>query len=339
MNILAVESSCDETAVAVVRDGRTVLSDAIASQVEMHTLYGGVVPEIASRKHLEAIAQLADRALEEAGLTRREIDAVACTYAPGLIGAVLVGLNFAKAVSYALDVPLIPVHHIRGHIAANYITHPALEPPFLCLCVSGGNTLIVDVEDYTRLRLLGATRDDAAGECFDKVARVLGIGYPGGGPMDRLAKGGDDQKYPLPRSKVDGAPLDMSFSGLKTAALNLIHNAAQKGEALDLASFAASFAAAVSDELVPRVMLAARQTGRRKIAAAGGVAANSRIRRDLESACRAEGCELYLPELRLCGDNGAMIGCQGYYEYQAGARAGLDLNGFASRPVDAPGWA
>ena len=339
MNILAVESSCDETAVAVVRDGRTVLSDAIASQVEMHTLYGGVVPEIASRKHLEAIAQLADRALEEAGLTRREIDAVACTYAPGLIGAVLVGLNFAKAVSYALDVPLIPVHHIRGHIAANYITHPALEPPFLCLCVSGGNTLIVDVEDYTRQRLLGATRDDAAGECFDKVARVLGIGYPGGGPMDRLAKGGDDQKYPLPRSKVDGAPLDMSFSGLKTAALNLIHNAAQKGEALDLASFAASFAAAVSDELVPRVMLAARQTGRRKIAAAGGVAANSRIRRDLESACRAEGCELYLPELRLCGDNGAMIGCQGYYEYQAGARAGLDLNGFASRPVDAPGWA
>ena len=339
MNILAVESSCDETAVAVVRDGRTVLSDAIASQVEMHTLYGGVVPEIASRKHLEAIAQLADSALEEAGLTRREIDAVACTYAPGLIGAVLVGLNFAKAVSYALDVPLIPVHHIRGHIAANYITHPALEPPFLCLCVSGGNTLIVDVEDYTRLRLLGATRDDAAGECFDKVARVLGIGYPGGGPMDRLAKGGDDQKYPLPRSKVDGAPLDMSFSGLKTAALNLIHNAAQKGEALDLASFAASFAAAVSDELVPRVMLAARQTGRRKIAAAGGVAANSRIRRDLESACRAEGCELYLPELRLCGDNGAMIGCQGYYEYQVGARAGLDLNGFASRPVDAPGWA
>ena len=339
MNILAVESSCDETAVAVVRDGRTVLSDAIASQVEMHTLYGGVVPEIASRKHLEAIAQLADRALEEAGLTRREIDAVACTYAPGLIGAVLVGLNFAKAVSYALDVPLIPVHHIRGHIAANYITHPALEPPFLCLCVSGGNTLIVDVEDYTRLRLLGATRDDAAGECFDKVARVLGIGYPGGGPMDRLAKGGDDQKYPLPRSKVDGAPLDMSFSGLKTAALNLIHNAAQKRETLDLASFAASFAAAVSDELVPRVMLAARQTGRRKIAAAGGVAANSRIRRDLESACRAEGCELYLPELRLCGDNGAMIGCQGYYEYRAGARAGLDLNGFASRPVDAPGWA
>ena len=339
MNILAVESSCDETAVAVVRDGRTVLSDAIASQVEMHTLYGGVVPEIASRKHLEAIAQLADSALEEAGLTRREIDAVACTYAPGLIGAVLVGLNFAKAAAYALDVPLIPVHHIRGHIAANYITHPALEPPFLCLCVSGGNTLIVDVEDYTRLRLLGATRDDAAGECFDKVARVLGIGYPGGGPMDRLAKGGDDQKYPLPRSKVDGAPLDMSFSGLKTAALNLIHNAAQKGEALDLASFAASFAAAVSDELVPRVMLAARQTGRRKIAAAGGVAANSRIRRDLESACRAEGCELYLPELRLCGDNGAMIGCQGYYEYQVGARAGLDLNGFASRPVDAPGWA
>ncbi len=338
MIILAVESSCDETAVAVVRDGREVLSDAIASQVEMHTIYGGVVPEIASRKHLEAIAQLADRALDKAGVGRGEIDAVACTYAPGLIGAVLVGLNFAKAAACALGIPLIPVHHIRGHIAANYITHPDLEPPFLCLCVSGGNTLIVDVEDYTRLHLLGATRDDAAGECFDKVARVLGIGYPGGGPMDRLAVGGDDRKYPLPRSRVDGAPLDMSFSGLKTAALNTIHNAAQKGEALDLPSFAASFAAAVSDELVPRVMLAARQTGRRKIAAAGGVAANSRIRRDLEEACCAQGYELFLPELRLCGDNGAMIGCQGYYEYLAGVRAGLELNGYASRPVDCGGW-
>ncbi len=333
MNILAVESSCDETAVAVVRDGRTVLSDAIASQVDMHTIYGGVVPEIASRKHLEAIYGLADQALAQAGVTRQDIDAVACTYAPGLIGAVLVGVNFAKSVAYGLNVPLIPVHHIRGHIAANYLTHPDLEPPFLCLCVSGGNTLIVDVQDYTHMELLGATRDDAAGECFDKVARVLGIGYPGGGPMDRLSQGGDPKKYHLPRSKVDGAPLDMSFSGLKTAALNLIHNAQQKGEELDLPSFAASFAQAVADELVPRTMSAAQTLGYGKIAAAGGVAANSTIRAQLERACRESGDTLYLPRLSLCGDNGAMIGCQGYYEYLAGNTAGMELNGYANKNV------
>jgi N6-L-threonylcarbamoyladenine synthase len=333
MLILAVETSCDETAVAVVRDGRTVLSDAIASQVDMHTIYGGVVPEIASRKHLEAIYGLADRALEQAGVTRKEIDAVACTYAPGLIGAVLVGVNFAKSVAYGLGVPLIPVHHVRGHIAANYITHPELEPPFLCLCVSGGNTLIVDVKDYTEMNLLGATRDDAAGECFDKVARVLGIGYPGGGPMDKLAQGGDDRKYSLPRARVDGAPLDFSFSGLKTAALNLIHNAEQKGEALDLPAFAASFARAVSEELVPRAMQAAEQLGYRKIAAAGGVAANSTIRRDLERACLERGIQLYLPQLSLCGDNGAMIGCQAFYEYQAGHTGDWNLNGYANRLI------
>jgi N6-L-threonylcarbamoyladenine synthase len=334
MKILAVESSCDETAVAIVEDGRRVLSDAVASQIEMHTIYGGVVPEIASRKHLEAICLMADQALEQAGLERRDLDAVACTYAPGLIGAVLVGVNFAKSVAYALNLPLIPVHHIRGHIAANYITHPALEPPFLCLCVSGGNTMIVDVQDYTRMEVLGATRDDAAGECFDKVARVLGIGYPGGGPMDRLAQGGDEKKYPLPRSKVDGAPLDMSFSGLKTAALNTIHNASQKGEALDLPSFAASFGQAVSDELVPRVLQAAQMTGRRRIAAAGGVSANSRIRGDLQRMCALHGYELYLPELKLCGDNGAMIGAQGYYEYLAGHVADSTLNGYAGRRID-----
>ncbi|MGM9594445.1 MAG: tRNA (adenosine(37)-N6)-threonylcarbamoyltransferase complex transferase subunit TsaD [Candidatus Onthomonas sp.] len=338
MIILAVESSCDETAVALVRDGRTVLADAIASQIDMHTIYGGVVPEIASRKHLEAVALMADQALAQAGLTRGDIDAVACTYAPGLIGAVLVGVNFAKSVAYALNVPLIPVHHIRGHIAANYITHPDLEPPFLCLCVSGGNTMIVDVRDYTDMELLGATRDDAAGECFDKVARVLGIGYPGGGPMDRLAAGGDCRKYPLPRSKVDGAPLDMSFSGLKTAALNLIHNAQQKGEALDLPSFAASFGQAVSDELVPRAMEAAQMLGYGKVAAAGGVSANSRIRTDLESACRRAGYQLFLPELKLCGDNGAMIGCQAYYEYLAGHTADTSLNGYANRPIGQNDW-
>ena len=333
MNILAIESSCDETAVAVVRDGRTVLSDAIASQADMHAIYGGVVPEIASRKHIEAIAGLADQALQQAGVTRSDIDAVAVTYAPGLIGALLVGVNFAKSVAYGLNVPIIPVHHVRGHIAANYIAHPDLEPPFVCLCVSGGNTMIVDVKGYTDMEILGATRDDAAGECFDKVARVLGIGYPGGAPMDKLAQGGDDTRYELPRAHVADAPLDMSFSGLKTAVLNLAHNTAQKGEELDMKGLAASFAAAVSDTLVPRTMEAAKRCGYGKIAVAGGVAANSRIRADLEIACRQSGDKLFLPPLSLCGDNGAMIGCQGYYEYLAGKRGGMDLNAYATRDI------
>ena len=323
MNILAFESTCDETAVAVVRDGREVLSDAIASQVDMHTLYGGVVPEIASRKHVEAIVGLADKALRDAGLSKGDIDAVAVSYAPGLIGAVLVGVNFAKSVALALNVPLIPVHHIRGHIAANYIAHPDLEPPFVCLCVSGGNTLIADVRDYTDMQVLGATRDDAAGECFDKAARVLGIGYPGGGPMDRLAQGGDDKKYAL----------DMSFSGLKTAVLNLLHNAEQKGEELDGPGLAASFQAAVSDILVPRIMEAARIKGYGKVAVAGGVGANSRVRRDMEIACEKTGETLFLPPLKLCGDNGAMIGSQGYYEYLAGHVAESDLNAYATRDL------
>ena len=333
MNILAIESSCDETAVAVVRDGRTVLSDAIASQADMHAIYGGVVPEIASRKHIEAIAGLADQALQQAGITRSDIDAVAVTYAPGLIGALLVGVNFAKSVAYGLNVPIIQVHHVRGHIAANYIAHPDLEPPFVCLCVSGGNTMIVDVKGYTDMEILGATRDDAAGECFDKVARVLGIGYPGGAPMDKLAQGGDDTRYELPRAHVADAPLDMSFSGLKTAVLNLAHNTAQKGEELDMKGLAASFAAAVSDTLVPRTMEAAKRCGYGKIAVAGGVAANSRIRADLETACRQSGDQLFLPPLSLCGDNGAMIGCQGYYEYLAGKRGGMDLNAYATRDI------
>ncbi|OUO42016.1 tRNA (adenosine(37)-N6)-threonylcarbamoyltransferase complex transferase subunit TsaD [Flavonifractor sp. An306] len=333
MNILAIESSCDETAVAVVKDGRTVLSDAIASQADMHAIYGGVVPEIASRKHIEAIAALAEQALAQAGVTRADIDAVAVTYAPGLIGALLVGVNFAKSAAFGLNVPLIPVHHVRGHIAANYITHPELEPPFVCLCVSGGNTLIVDVKDYTRMEIMGATRDDAAGECFDKVARVLGLGYPGGAPVDRLSQGGDDRRYELPRAHVADAPLDMSFSGLKTAVLNLVHNAQQKGEQLELKDLAASFSAAVSDSLVPRAMEAAKCKGYGKLAVAGGVAANSRIRADLERACAASGDKLYLPQLFLCGDNGAMIGCQGYYEYLVGVRGGMDLNAYANRDI------
>ena len=333
MNLLAIESSCDETAAAVVRDGRTVLSNCVASQIEMHTIYGGVVPEIASRKHVEAITGLADQAVIQAGLSKADLDAVAVTYAPGLIGAVLVGVNFAKGAALALNLPLIPVHHVRGHIAANYITHPDLDPPFVCLCVSGGTTAIVDVRSYTEMEVLGGTRDDAAGECFDKVARVLGIGYPGGGPMDRLADGGDDSRYELPRAHVAGHELDMSFSGLKTASLNLIHNAQQKGETLDLPSFAASFGRAVSDSLVPRVMAAARQKGYGRVAVAGGVAANRRIRADLQAACARSGDRLFLPELKYCGDNAAMIGCQGYYEWKAGRTAGLDLNAYATRDI------
>ena len=335
MNILAFESSCDETAVAVVRDGRQVLSDAILSQADMHALYGGVVPELASRKHVEAVAGLAQQALDMAGLTRRDVDAVAVTYAPGLIGAVLVGLSFAKSAAYALGVPLIPVHHVRGHIAANYLAFPELEPPFLALAISGGNTLIVDVKDYTRMEILGATRDDAAGECFDKAARVLGLPYPGGKPLDELARQSAGGVYDLPRAHVEGSELDMSFSGLKTAVVNLAHNAQQKGETLDRAALARDFTQAVSDTLVPRAVEALRRTGYKVLAAAGGVAANSFIRADLEEACRREGCRLYLPPLSLCGDNGAMIGAQGYYEYLAGHTAGWDLNAYATRDLDA----
>lgn len=330
MNILAFESSCDETAVSVVRDGRTVLSDAILSQADMHALYGGVVPEIASRKHVEAIAGLTDQALADAGLTKKDVDAVAVTYAPGLIGAVLVGVSFAKSVAYALGVPLVPVHHIRGHIAANYLAFPELKPPFLALAISGGNTLLVDVRDYTDMEILGATRDDAAGECFDKAARVLGLPYPGGKPMDQLAQQSQGGKYTLPSAHVSGSELDMSFSGLKTAVVNLAHNAQQKGEELDGPALARDFTRAVSNELVPRAMLALRQTGYKTLVAAGGVAANSIIRADLEEACQKAGAKLYMPPLQLCGDNGAMIGAQGYYEYLAGKRAGLDLNAYAT---------
>ena len=333
MNILAVESSCDETAVAIVRDGREVLCDCIASQVELHRIYGGVVPEIASRKHIEAIYGLADEALRKAELTRSDIDAVAVTYAPGLIGAVLVGVNFAKAAALALDKPVIPVHHIRGHIAANYIAYPDLKPPFLCLVVSGGHTMIIEVTDYTEMRILGTTLDDAAGECFDKVGRVLGMPYPGGAALDKMAQQGDDKKYDLPRSRPGANPYDMSFSGLKTAALNLIHHAEQVGEELDIPSLCASFCAAVSDTLVPRVVQAVQETGLKKIAVAGGVAANSRIRGDILAAAEKLGAEVYMPPLSLCGDNGAMIGAQAYYEYLAGNVADMSLNAYATKSI------
>ena len=333
MNILAVESSCDETAVAIVRDGRQVLTDCIASQVDLHRLYGGVVPEIASRKHIEAIYGLADQALKNANMTRSDIDAVAVTYAPGLIGAVLVGVNFAKAAAFAMDKPLIPVHHIRGHIAANYLAYSELKPPFLCLVVSGGHTMIVEVKDYTDMNILGTSLDDAAGECFDKVARVLGMPYPGGAALDRASQQGDETKYSLPRSKPGENPYNMSFSGLKTAALNLIHHAQQVGEEIDIPSLCASFSAAVSDTLVPRMVMAMEQTGYRKVAVAGGVAANSRIRRDILAAAQQLGAQVYMPPLSLCGDNGAMIGAQAYYEYLAGNTADMSLNAYATKSI------
>ena len=333
MNILAVESSCDETAVAIVKDGREILTDCIASQVELHRIYGGVVPEIASRKHIEAIYGLADQALEKTGLTRRDIDAVAVTYAPGLIGAVLVGVNFAKAAAMALNKPLIPVHHIRGHIAANYLAFPDLKPPFLCLVVSGGHTMIVEVTDYTKMRILGTTLDDAAGECFDKVGRVLGMPYPGGAALDKAAQAGDDQRYPMPRPRPGENPYDMSFSGLKTAALNTIHHAQQIGEEIDIPGLCASFCSAVSDTLVPRVVMALKETGHKHLAVAGGVAANSRIRRDILAAAEGLGVQVYLPPLSLCGDNAAMIGAQAYYEYQAGNTAGMELNAYATKSI------
>jgi len=333
LKIMSIESSCDETAVSIVEDGRTVLTDCIASQVDLHRIYGGVVPEIASRKHIEAIYALADQALQNANLTRRQIDAVAVTYAPGLIGAVLVGVNFAKAVALAMDKPLIPVHHIRGHIAANYISSAELKPPFLCLVVSGGHTMIVDVKTYTDMEILGTTLDDAAGECFDKVARVLGMPYPGGAALDKMAVGGDEGKYTLPRARAGENPYDMSFSGLKTAALNLIHHAQQIGEELDIPSLCACFSAAVSDTLIPRMIMAVKQTGYRQVAVAGGVAANSRIRGDMQKAMAELGVTLHMPPLSLCGDNAAMIGSQAYYEFLAGNLADMSLNAYATKSI------
>ena len=323
MIILGIESTCDETAAALVEDGRHLLSNVISTSVKEQALYGGVVPEIASRRHCEFISATVKKALLDAGKTIDDVDAVAVTFAPGLIGAVLVGVNFAKGLAYSANKPLVPVHHLRGHIAALYLTHPELKPPFLCLVASGGHSHIVEVQDYTHYHILGHTVDDAAGEAFDKVARTLGLPYPGGAPMDALARQSPGGVYTLPHAHVDGAELDMSFSGLKTAVVNLAHHAQQVGESLDRAALARDFAQAVSDTLVPRAMEAAKQTGRTVLCAAGGVAANSVIRKDLRRACEAADIRLYLPPLKLCGDNGAMIGAQGYYEYLAGHTACL----------------
>lgn len=334
MILLAIESSCDETAAAVVKDGRTVLSSVIASQVEEHRLYGGVVPEIASRRHAEAIVGITQEALDEAHTTLDDLDGIAVTSCPGLIGALLVGVNFAKGLALAKNKPLIPVHHIKGHIAANYIAHPDLAPPFLCLVASGGHSHIIEVLDYTRFRVVGRTRDDAAGEAFDKAARAMGFPYPGGMFIDKAAARGDKTAYHLPHPKVTGSEYDLSFSGLKTAVINLLHNAQQKGETVNIDDLAASFQATVVESLVSRLMAAAQDLGYKTVAAAGGVLANSGLRTGLEQACAGRGISLYLPPLSLCGDNAAMIGAQGYYEFLAGNTAGLSLNARAQVPVD-----
>lgn len=334
MKILAIESSCDETAAAVIEDGRTIRSSVINSQVEEHKLYGGVVPEIASRRHAENICAVVEKALSDAGETFSSIDAVAVTYAPGLIGALLVGVNYAKGVALASGKPLIPVHHIRGHIAANYLTHPGLKPPFLCLVASGGHSHIIKVNDYTDFEIIGRTRDDAAGEAFDKAARVLGFPYPGGIYIDKAAAQGKRGEYKLPKPKVNGSDFDFSFSGLKTAVINISHHAQQKGESIDVNNLAADFQGTVADILTDHLMRAAEYTNSKKIVVAGGVSANSGLRSALEAACKKHGYELYLPKLSLCGDNAAMIGSQAYYEYLAGVRADLSLNGVASMPVD-----
>ena len=337
MKILAIESSCDETAAAVVEDGRTVLSNIVASQVEEHKLYGGVVPEIASRRHAEAIVGVVDEAVKAADCTLDDIDAIAVTYAPGLIGALLVGVNFAKGLSLATGKPLIPTHHLRSHIAANYISHKELKPPFLCLAVSGGHSHIVEVLSYTDMRVIGRTRDDAAGEAFDKAARTMGIPYPGGVELDKIAENGDDSAFPMPHPHVDGAEYDFSFSGLKTAVINLIHNKQQKGEEIPVADICASYRKAVVGCLTDNFLKAAEDLGYTTLVTAGGVSANSLLRRELERLCKGK-YTLYMPEKSLCGDNGAMVGSQSYYEYLDGNIAKSDLNAVATLPIDQRGF-
>lgn len=334
MKILAIESSCDETAAAVVGDGRKVISSIVASQVEEHRLYGGVVPEIASRRHAEAIVPVVKQALEQANTTLSDIDAIAVTYAPGLIGALLVGVNFAKGLSLSTGIPLVPTHHLRSHIASNYISNQELKPPFLCLVVSGGHSHIVMVEDYTKMKIIGKTRDDAAGEAFDKAARTMGMPYPGGIELDKVAENGNPLAFKLPRPVVHDAPYDFSFSGLKTAVINLIHNASQKGEELNKADVCASFRYAVVDCLTTNFLKAAEDYKMNKLVIAGGVSANSLLRSTLKEECEKRGYKLYMPDKSLCGDNAAMVGSQGYYEYLSGNIAGTDLNAFATMSIE-----
>lgn len=334
MKILAIESSCDETAAAVVEDGRRVISSVVASQVEEHKLYGGVVPEIASRRHAEAIVPVVKGSLEQAELTLKDIDAIAVTYAPGLIGALLVGVNFAKGLSLSTGLPLVPTHHLRSHIASNYISNQELKPPFLCLVVSGGHSHIVMVEDYTKMRIIGKTRDDAAGEAFDKAARTMGMPYPGGIALDRVAEDGNPFAFKLPRPTVSGSPYDFSFSGLKTAVINLIHNSAQKGIELNKADVCAAFRYAVVDCLTTNFLKAAQDLRVDKLVIAGGVSANRLLRSTLDEECKKRGFAFYMPEKSLCGDNAAMVGSQGYYEFLSGRIAGADLNAFATMSIE-----
>lgn len=334
MKILAIESSCDETAVAIVEDGKKVLSSIVATQIEEHRLYGGVVPEIASRRHCESIVSVTDEALKQADMSLDDVDAIAVTYAPGLIGALLVGVNFAKGLSLAKNKPLIPVHHIRSHIAANYIVHNDLKPPFLCLVVSGGHSHIIEVKDYTDFNVIGRTRDDAVGEAFDKAARAMGYCYPGGVEIDKSAQLGNKDAYKLPHPKVDGSEFDFSFSGLKTAVLNLLNNSAQKGIEINKNDLSASFQHTVCDIISDKLMSAAKQYGYTDIVVAGGVCANSGLRERLTNECQKRSYKLYMPPLKYCGDNAAMVGSQAYYEYQKGNVAGLDLNAVASLPID-----
>lgn len=333
MNILGIESSCDETAAAVVQDGRTVKSNIIATSLDEHKLYGGVVPEIASRRHAESISGVVREALEQAECTMDDIDAVAVTYAPGLIGALLVGVNFAKGLSAAANKPLVPVHHLRAHIASNYLTSD-LEPPFLCLVVSGGHSHIVSVDSYTDYRIIGKTRDDAAGEALDKAGRTMGLPYPGGISIDKISGKGNPEAYAFPHPRVDGAPYDFSFSGLKTSVINIVHNAQQKGQSIYIPDLAASFQKSVVNCLISNLESVAENFGYNKIVLAGGVSANSLLRAESESLCEKRSWELHLPALKYCGDNGAMVAAQGYYEYLSGVRANTDLNAYATMPID-----
>ena len=326
ITILSIESSCDETAAAVVRNGREVISSVISTQVPIHTLYGGVVPEIASRKHIERVNQVIEQALQDANMTLDDIDAIAVTRGPGLVGALLVGVSVAKAISYAKGIPLVGVHHIEGHICANYIEYPDLEPPFMCLVVSGGHTHLVNVSDYGEYEVLGRTRDDAAGEAFDKIGREIGLGYPGGPKIEAAAKEGNPNAVDLPRAVVNDNVYDFSFSGLKSATLNYLNSVRMKGEEVNVPDVAASFQQAVVDALVEHAMLGATEYGAKKLAIAGGVASNGTFREAMKKACEEKGIEFYCPSKILCTDNAAMIGCAGYYEYINGRRDGLDLD-------------
>lgn len=324
--ILAIESSCDETAASVVKNGRTVLSNVISSQIELHKLYGGVVPEIASRKHIEKINQVIEQALKDADVTLDDLDAVGVTYGPGLVGALLVGVAEAKAIAYAKKLPLVGVHHIEGHVSANYIEHAELEPPFLCAIVSGGHTHLVIVKDYGEFEILGKTRDDAAGEAFDKVARAIGLGYPGGPKIDKLSREGNPKAIPFPRAKIEGAPYDFSFSGVKSAVLNYLNQNKMQGKDINEADIAASFQEAVVDVLVDHTIQAAKDYHMDKVAIAGGVASNGTLRKAMQDACERNSLKFYHPSPIFCTDNAAMIGVAAYYEYIKGTRHGWDLN-------------